>query len=96
MVEGVDVVHNYGHGGFEYQTSWGCTGTVVQLVDEVLNNVKARIFQSLLALRILQPRCKMNPALSCSDRACLRRASSVDIYRNVDALQATQPLSFYS
>lgn len=44
VVEGVDVVHNYGHGGFGYQTSWGCTETVVQLVEEVLSKkTKAKL-----------------------------------------------------
>lgn len=43
VVEGVNVVHNYGHGGFGYQTSWGCTETVVQLVDEVVNKAKAKL-----------------------------------------------------
>ena len=35
-VRGVWVVHNYGHGGFGYQSSYGCAGRVVGLVGEVL------------------------------------------------------------
>ena len=27
------VVHNYGHGGFGYQCSWGCSIAVVELVE---------------------------------------------------------------
>lgn len=30
------VVHNYGHGGWGYQTSYGCSDGVLELVDEVL------------------------------------------------------------
>lgn len=31
------VVHNYGHGGWGYQGSYGCAERVLELVDEVLN-----------------------------------------------------------
>ncbi|KAJ5273991.1 hypothetical protein N7478_009116 [Penicillium angulare] len=37
QVEGVSVVHNYGHGGFGYQASFGCAVTAVSLVKEVLS-----------------------------------------------------------
>lgn len=30
------VVHNYGHGGFGYQSSYGCGEVAVKLVEEVL------------------------------------------------------------
>ena len=30
------VVHNYGHGGYGYQSSYGCSQVVVKLVDQVL------------------------------------------------------------
>jgi hypothetical protein len=30
------VVHNYGHGGWGYQASYGCAEGAVELVDEVL------------------------------------------------------------
>ncbi|KAJ5670542.1 FAD dependent oxidoreductase [Penicillium maclennaniae] len=33
-VEGVNIVHNYGHGGFGYQASFGCANEVVTLVKE--------------------------------------------------------------
>ncbi|PWY84861.1 D-amino acid oxidase [Aspergillus heteromorphus CBS 117.55] len=36
MVEGVAVVHNYGHGGFGYQASFGCSRDAVRLVQEAL------------------------------------------------------------
>ena len=40
-VNGLSVVHNYGHGGFGYQASYGCATTAVRLVNEVLQE-KAR------------------------------------------------------
>lgn len=33
--EGVWVVHNYGHGGYGYQSSWGCSKKVKALVEEI-------------------------------------------------------------
>ncbi|KAJ5226114.1 D-amino-acid oxidase [Penicillium chermesinum] len=36
QIDGVKVVHNYGHGGFGYQASFGCADEVVTLVDELL------------------------------------------------------------
>jgi glycine/D-amino acid oxidase-like deaminating enzyme len=38
QVEGVSVVHNYGHGGFGYQASFGCAAMAISLVGEVLSN----------------------------------------------------------
>jgi D-amino-acid oxidase len=35
-IEGTWVVHNYGHGGWGYQASYGCAEGAVELVDEVL------------------------------------------------------------
>lgn len=32
----VEVVHNYGHGGYGYQTSFGCANAVEKLVDEAV------------------------------------------------------------
>lgn len=37
-VNGVKVVHNYGHGGFGYQASFGCSIEAVALVKEALQN----------------------------------------------------------
>jgi D-amino-acid oxidase len=37
-IDGVLVVHNYGHGGFGYQASYGCSMTAVKIVENVLNN----------------------------------------------------------
>lgn len=34
---GLPVVHNYGHGGFGYQSSYGCANVARRLVDEVLD-----------------------------------------------------------
>ena len=35
-INGAWVVHNYGHGGYGYQTSYGCSQAVVKLVEEVV------------------------------------------------------------
>lgn len=47
VVEGVRVVHNYGHGGWGYQASYGCAEGVVELVEEVVRDlglgVKAKL-----------------------------------------------------
>ncbi|PGG97101.1 D-amino-acid oxidase [Blastomyces parvus] len=32
----VTVVHNYGHGGFGYQASWGCSAAAVEMIMEAL------------------------------------------------------------
>ena len=37
---GVWVVHNYGHGGYGYQASYGCAGVAVGLVREVLDGME--------------------------------------------------------
>lgn len=41
----VQVVHNYGHGGWGYQGSYGCSEGVVELVDGYFNgtSVKAKL-----------------------------------------------------
>ena len=36
MIGSTWVVHNYGHGGWGYQASYGCSEGVVELVDEVV------------------------------------------------------------
>lgn len=41
-INGVWVVHNYGHGGAGYQSSYGCAQAAVKLVDEVFKQ-KARL-----------------------------------------------------
>ncbi|KAK8219286.1 D-amino acid oxidase [Zalaria obscura] len=40
--QAVQVVHNYGHGGYGYQTSYGCSQQVEKLVQEALQQ-KARL-----------------------------------------------------
>ena len=35
-INDVWVVHNYGHGGYGYQSSYGCSQAVVKLVEEAL------------------------------------------------------------
>ncbi|EEH22649.2 hypothetical protein PABG_04860 [Paracoccidioides brasiliensis Pb03] len=41
-IGGVPVVHNYGHGGFGYQASWGCSMAAVRVVEEVLEKEKGK------------------------------------------------------
>lgn len=41
-IDGVEVVHNYGHGGWGYQASYGCSQGVVELVEAALKP-KARL-----------------------------------------------------
>lgn len=41
-ISGVWVIHNYGHGGYGYQSSYGCSQEVVKLADEVFEE-KARL-----------------------------------------------------
>lgn len=36
-IEGVWVVHSYGHGGYGYQSSYGCSQAAVKLIDEALS-----------------------------------------------------------
>ncbi|KAL5341684.1 FAD dependent oxidoreductase [Aspergillus crustosus] len=43
-ISGVAVVHNYGHGGFGYQASYGCAAEAVRLVKESLQSrVRAKL-----------------------------------------------------
>jgi D-amino-acid oxidase len=35
-LEGTWIVHNYGHGGWGYQASYGCSQAAVKLVEEAL------------------------------------------------------------
>ena len=41
-IDGVWVVHNYGHGGYGYQVSYACSAAVARLVNEVVS-AKARL-----------------------------------------------------
>jgi len=41
-VRGTTVVHNYGHGGWGYQASYGCAEDAVKLVDDVFG-VRAKL-----------------------------------------------------
>ena len=36
-IDGTWVVHNYGHGGYGYQASYGCSQKVVKIVSHVLD-----------------------------------------------------------
>ena len=38
VIGGLPVVHNYGHAGYGYQTSYGCSEEVVRLVGEGLRS----------------------------------------------------------
>lgn len=42
VVDGVPVVHNYGHGGFGYQASFGCASAAVKLAKEALEDQRMR------------------------------------------------------
>jgi D-amino-acid oxidase len=42
VIDGVTVIHNYGHGGYGYQTSYGCAYAVEKLVEEALQE-RARL-----------------------------------------------------
>lgn len=42
QIDGIAVVHNYGHGGFGYQTSFGCCVEVAALVKEALAEKKTK------------------------------------------------------
>jgi D-amino-acid oxidase len=35
-IDGVWVVHNYGHSGYGYQVSYACSEAVIKLVDEII------------------------------------------------------------
>lgn len=41
-INGIWVVHNYGHGGAGYQSSYGCASAAVELVNQVFQP-KARL-----------------------------------------------------
>ena len=41
-IANVWVVHNYGHGGYGYQSSYGCAAEVERLIESILKE-KARI-----------------------------------------------------
>ena len=36
------VIHNYGHGGYGYQSSYGCSQAVVKLLEEIVS-VRAKL-----------------------------------------------------
>lgn len=38
QIEGTWIVHNYGHGGAGYQSSYGCSEVAVKLVEDVFKN----------------------------------------------------------
>lgn len=42
------VVHNYGHGGYGYQSSYGCAGVAVELVKEALSEQKKKELKAKL------------------------------------------------
>lgn len=41
-IANVWVVHNYGHGGYGYQSSYGCAAEVERLIESILKE-KARL-----------------------------------------------------
>jgi D-amino-acid oxidase len=42
-IDGVWVIHNYGHGGSGYQSSYGCAEEAVNLVQEALGGYSAKL-----------------------------------------------------
>lgn len=40
-IDGISVVHNYGHGGHGYQASFGCAEAAVKLVNDALQQESA-------------------------------------------------------
>ncbi|KAI9827183.1 MAG: hypothetical protein M1832_005320 [Thelocarpon impressellum] len=42
-IGGVEVVHNYGHGGYGYQSSYGCAYAAVRLVEEALRGPRSKL-----------------------------------------------------
>ena len=42
-INGLPIVHSYGHGGGGYQSSYGCAEDVVRLVDQAFGREKARL-----------------------------------------------------
>ena len=42
-IDGLPIVHSYGHGGGGYQSSYGCAEEVVRLVDESVGSDKAKL-----------------------------------------------------
>ena len=42
-IEGTWVIHNYGHGGYGYQASYGSSYVVVKLIEELSGGERARL-----------------------------------------------------
>jgi D-amino-acid oxidase len=42
-IDGVWVVHQYGHGGYGYQASYGSAYAAIKLVDEISGGERARL-----------------------------------------------------
>ncbi|GME93281.1 unnamed protein product [Ambrosiozyma monospora] len=40
---GVALIHNYGHGGYGYQASYGCAQKVIGIVDDYLSGKKSTL-----------------------------------------------------
>lgn len=36
-INGVWIIHNYGHGGYGYQSSYGCSQAAIKLLEEALS-----------------------------------------------------------
>lgn len=51
-VEGVLVVHNYGHGGFGYQSGHGCSMAAVKIVEDVLEDSSTVPKEEMVDFRI--------------------------------------------
>lgn len=42
-IEGMEVVHQYGHGGYGYQSSYGSATEALRLVEEIVSSVKVKL-----------------------------------------------------
>lgn len=42
LLDGTCIVHNYGHGGYGYQSSYGCAQVAAKLVEEAAAEISSQ------------------------------------------------------